>query len=383
VTVPAAAPASAGAAAPSAQPVAPGALSAPKAGSIGARAIVDVIGRADITGARLAAWRSYATGGDLRAREAALELIADHEEIEGAAAVLAAALGAKEPGLVATAAEVIAKKPERAGDDAASGRGERGRKKKRDRGAGEPEQGGAKPDLVPYAPITKNLIASLGALSSAPPDPETIDSVIDAVGALTQKEALPRLEELCRSSQPTTREHAEKAIPLLSGGKKASCKAPAQGGDAPSELASLVVGPVVLELDTDIGALSMTLDPDLAPVTVTRVVELARSGYYRGIVVHRVVPGFVTQLGAPYGDGFGGPPGRPPLRCETSPLPFETLSVGIALAGRDTGSSQLFVMHGRAPHLDGGYALVGTASGPWASFVDGDIVRDVKVKAGP
>src|SRR4029079_18469417 len=120
-----------------------------------------------------------------------------------------------------------------------------------------------------------------------------------------------------------------------------------------------------LVLQTDAGEFKMILDPSLAPVAGTRFVELARAGQYGGIGVHRVVPGFVTQFGAPFGDGSGGPEGKPPLRCETSPLPFEAMKVGVALAGRDTGSSQLFVMHGRAPHLDGRYALLGTAAGPW------------------
>ena len=114
-------------------------------------------------------------------------------------------------------------------------------------------------------------------------------------------------------------------------------------------------------------------------MVVTRVLDLARAGYYDGMVVHRVVPAFVAQFGAPHGDGFGGPEGQPALRCETSPLPFTTLTVGVALSGRDTGSSQLFVMQGRAPHLDGGYALIGAAAGPWTSLAEGDVIRKVKV----
>jgi len=119
------------------------------------------------------------------------------------------------------------------------------------------------------------------------------------------------------------------------------------------------------------------VDPDTVEDAVA---ELVRAGYYRGMVVHRVVPGFVTQFGAPFGDGFGGPPGRSPLRCETSPVTYEARCVGVALSGRDTGSSQLFVTHGLFPHLDGGYALIGTASGPWAAFVDGNLIRDVTVR---
>ena len=147
----------------------------------------------------------------------------------------------------------------------------------------------------------------------------------------------------------------------------------------PAELGALQRSPVTLTFDTDAGMLSMTLDPALAPVAVTRFVELARSGYYDGKIIHRVVPGFVTQLGSPTGDNSGGPKGKPALRCETSPLPFEPLRVGVALAGRDTGSSQLFVVHARTPHLDGLYAIVGTAAGAWAAAVDGDLIRTVKV----
>jgi cyclophilin family peptidyl-prolyl cis-trans isomerase len=125
--------------------------------------------------------------------------------------------------------------------------------------------------------------------------------------------------------------------------------------------------------------MTLLLDATIAPVAVARIVDLARAGYYDNMVVHRVVPGFVTQLGAPFGDGYGGPAGKPSLRCETSPLPFEPLTVGIALSGRDTGSSQLFVMHARHPHLDGQYAWIGRATGPWASFVDGDVVHKASV----
>src|SRR5690606_10988220 len=83
-------------------------------GSIGARAVVEVIGRGEITGARLDAYRAYAESGDLRAREAAIALIASHDEIAGADVVLAKALAAEEAGLVITAADVIAKQPQRA-----------------------------------------------------------------------------------------------------------------------------------------------------------------------------------------------------------------------------------------------------------------------------
>ena len=123
--------------------------------------------------------------------------------------------------------------------------------------------------------------------------------------------------------------------------------------------------------------LAITLEPDLAPVTAARLAALVGSGFYKGIVVHRVVPGFVVQLGDPEADGFGG--SGTPLRCETSPVPFGALDVGMALAGRDTGSSQLFVTLSRTPHLDGEYARVGRAEGPWADVAQGDVITEAKL----
>jgi cyclophilin family peptidyl-prolyl cis-trans isomerase/HEAT repeat protein len=345
-------------------------------GGAGHRALVEVIGRGEITGARLDALRERVREGDLRAREAALELIEKHEEIEGAAALLTDALGASESGLVATAAEVIAKQPARAVDDGATVRATARKGKRRNRKKVDLESAHA----LPAGPAPALVAALLAALKrpSADNDPESVDSLIDAAGALAVKDARPRLEELCRSPYPSTREHAAKALALV-GAEKKTCDPPAEGGYAPYELDHLARSPVTLSLDTDAGALTLTLDPSLAPVAVTRVADLARSGYYDGLVVHRVVPGFVAQLGAPQGDGYGGPPGKPALRCETSPLPFVPLSVGVALAGRDTGSSQIFVTAGRYPHLDGQYAQLGTAGGPWTSLAEGDVIRKITV----
>jgi cyclophilin family peptidyl-prolyl cis-trans isomerase len=98
------------------------------------------------------------------------------------------------------------------------------------------------------------------------------------------------------------------------------------------------------------------------------------------MVVHRVVMGFVSQFGSPTSDGYGGAPGALPMPCETSPLHFGAWRVGVALAGRDTGTSQLFVTHASYPHLDGRYAQIGTATGPWDALVDGDRIVRAKLE---
>ena len=142
--------------------------------------------------------------------------------------------------------------------------------------------------------------------------------------------------------------------------------------DHPLALATRVV------FDTDGGTVGIRFDPALAPVAATRFVARARSGFYTGVVVHRVVPGFVVQLGDRGGDGYGG--SGQSLRCETSPVPFGALDVGVALAGRDTGSSQFFVTLARQPHLDGQYAWVGKADGDWDGIAEGDVIRAVHVE---
>jgi cyclophilin family peptidyl-prolyl cis-trans isomerase len=129
--------------------------------------------------------------------------------------------------------------------------------------------------------------------------------------------------------------------------------------------------------ETDSGPLAVRFDPALAPVSVTRFIALARSGFYTGVAVHRVVPGFVVQLGDRGGDGYGGSGSL--LRDETSPVPFGPFDVGVALAGRDTASSQIFITLARYPHLDGQYTHVGHAEGDWNAVAEGDLITSVRV----
>ena len=355
-------------------------------GTFGKLALVDVIGRAELSGPRLDAWKKLLDDPEARVREAALGLLGAHSEVVDSATILVNALGAKESGVVATAADQIASAPRLVGAKRTAKAHPKAGEKTKSKPAGKDEDAD-KEMLGP--PVPEVVVALRAALDRAEKegDLELEGAVIDAVGALALKEVEPRLNELCASTYPTTREHASSALALLAG-KKHACPAPDSAGLLPPELDPAKSGggalgsvkSTTLVFASDAGELRMTLDPALAPVAVARFVELARSGYYDGNVIHRVDAAFVVQLGSPHGDGYGGPEGRPPLRCETSPLPFDTLSVGVALAGRDTGSSQLFVMRARHPHLDGLYAIVGQAAGPWDLVSEGDTIRSVKVE---
>jgi len=94
-----------------------------------------------------------------------------------------------------------------------------------------------------------------------------------------------------------------------------------------------------------------------APLTVENFVTLARKGYFDGLQIHRMVPAFVVQDGDPRGDGSGGPGYS--IRDELNDLPYHRGTLGMALAGPDTGGSQWFITHAPQPHLEGRYTVFG------------------------
>ena len=110
------------------------------------------------------------------------------------------------------------------------------------------------------------------------------------------------------------------------------------------------------------GRVEIHLNVVEAPLMSATFLDLARRGYFDGLTFHRVVPGFVVQGGDPRGDGNGGPGFA--LRDEIGQRPYGRGVVGMALSGKDTGGSQLFITLAPAPHLDGRYTVFGwVASG--------------------
>lgn len=124
-------------------------------------------------------------------------------------------------------------------------------------------------------------------------------------------------------------------------------------------------GELTARVTTSKGTFDLRLRPADAPLTVGNFVALTRQGFYANQLIHRVVPAFVAQMGDPRGDGTGGPGYA--LPCELNPTRFRRGSVGMALAGRDTGGSQFFVTQTETPHLDGAYTNFG------------DVVRGMEV----
>ena len=110
--------------------------------------------------------------------------------------------------------------------------------------------------------------------------------------------------------------------------------------------------------------IKVELYPDVAPNTVANFVELANSGYYDGIIFHRIIENFMVQGGDPTGTGMGGPGYA--IKGEFTSNGFENnLShtqgvISMARSGEpDSAGSQFFIVHGDASFLDGEYAAFG------------------------
>lgn len=110
-------------------------------------------------------------------------------------------------------------------------------------------------------------------------------------------------------------------------------------------------------ISTSKGTIIIATDVNDCPGSSLAFDSLVTAGYYNGKAFHRMVPNFVVQGGCPRGDGYGGMPWT--LRTEIGRKPFTAGSLGLASAGRDTESCQLFITHSATPHLDGRYTRFG------------------------
>lgn len=114
----------------------------------------------------------------------------------------------------------------------------------------------------------------------------------------------------------------------------------------------------------DYGTISLELDADTAPISVTNFINLANEGFYDGLTFHRIISGFMIQGGDPNGNGTGG--SEKTIKGEFSANGVENdIShvrgvISMARANDpDSGSSQFFIVHEDSTSLDGQYAAFG------------------------
>ena len=112
------------------------------------------------------------------------------------------------------------------------------------------------------------------------------------------------------------------------------------------------------------GEMKGELYPEIAPHSVGNFIALANSGFYDGLIFHRVIPGFMIQGGDPKGTGIGGPGYsiRGEFRANgvdnNLKHTYGVLSMARSMAP-DSAGSQFFIMTSDSPHLDGQYAAFG------------------------
>lgn len=120
---------------------------------------------------------------------------------------------------------------------------------------------------------------------------------------------------------------------------------------------------VIIEMENG-GKMEIELYPEVAPKTVKNFEKLVAEGFYDGLTFHRVISGFMIQGGDPLGNGTGGSDeklfGEFAVNGFPNSLKHERGVISMARAyDPNSASSQFFIMHANAPHLDGQYAAFG------------------------
>lgn len=120
---------------------------------------------------------------------------------------------------------------------------------------------------------------------------------------------------------------------------------------------------VVIEMKNG-DTMKLELYPEAAPITVENFLKLVEQGFYDGLIFHRVIPEFMIQGGDPQGTGMGG--AKDKIKGEfiangvNNPIKHTRGVISMARSQMpNSASSQFFIMHKDAPHLDGQYAAFG------------------------
>ncbi len=116
-------------------------------------------------------------------------------------------------------------------------------------------------------------------------------------------------------------------------------------------------------IETNHGTITAEMFMDAAPKTACNFIELAKKGYYDGIIFHRVIKDFMIQGGDPTGTGTGGPGYNIPDEFAPGLAHTHSGIFSMANAGPNTGGSQFFITLAATPWLDGKHAIFGKVTG--------------------
>ena len=169
------------------------------------------------------------------------------------------------------------------------------------------------------------------------------------------------LLSLCLTGCGDTRENADKSTAKTT--KKESFAEKKEAGTSNSQyLTGKHHAEIVI---AEYGKLELELDADVAPITVTNFVNLAKKGFYNGLTFHRIMSGFMIQGGDPNGDGTGG--SEETIKGEFKSNGIENtmshkrgvISMARTQNDPDSASSQFFIVQADSDFLDGDYAAFG------------------------
>jgi cyclophilin family peptidyl-prolyl cis-trans isomerase len=347
--------------------------------------------------------------GDLRVREAVLAATAAVDDGLSTRLVVRG-LGEADVGVVTTALEAVVARPARFLAYRSEASTARPAPAAADGGASSAEER----EMAAVSPLDATLRAALVAAHTTLARTNEIEGLLrwlEAVAALGDTSLLPEARAHATATNFVLRRAARTTVQALAtrlalhASGSAALGSVRDGGAEPdastafTEFADSEARPVAdaiaanalpraderlrAVLTVDAGEIEIELLPAEAPTTVARFVALVERGFYDGLRFHRVVPGFVVQGGDPRGDGYGGPGFT--QRCEDNRVRYERGTVGMALAGRDTGGSQFFIAQSAQPHLDGRYTAFGRVV-RGQDYVDGllpdDVLRRVRIERG-
>ncbi len=327
----------------------------PEHGVAEMEARLEVLGRGPLKAQRARAFAELTKTDNPRLLQAALRLLPRHAEYEGTLELLITALGKPEAGTRATALGVIAAHPERIYTRVKE----------------------SEPDARVVTAVQTMLESS-----SDKPALETIAAALGAAGALGTLTLKPAVERHCRGPHRALHARAQAALGLL-GSPNQECRSAGQPTPAvptPPVLAPTVdQKPVVVHIESDLGALELRLDSADTEAGRRRVVELVGQHQYDGVAVTAAAFGFAVTFGDRDGDGYENGE-LVPLADELGPTEWSAGSVGFTSFAVDAAGSQLLVTLGEAPAMTGEKTRLGTASGPWHLLMPGDVFSSLRME---
>jgi cyclophilin family peptidyl-prolyl cis-trans isomerase/HEAT repeat protein len=235
------------------------------------------------------------------------------------------------------------------------------------------------------------------AMSTNPVEIEGRASILDALATYHDSRVVSSLTTALKDPEYTVRQRAIEALKKVNGNELFQDGVlhpvddflfPASTDKVSTEVQSKYpadfgnpVPDFLAEMKLEKGIVVIQLLGKEAPMHVLNFKNLAEKKVYDGLRIHRVVPNFVIQGGDPRGDGWGTSGNI--LHDQMNHLVYKRGSVGMPLAGKDTGGSQFFITMSRQPHLDGNYTIFGeVVSG--MEFVDsteiGDAIKSIRIQ---